>query len=518
MFSTAIIIFRETIEIAMILSVIFAATRGLTGRMLWIAGGLAAGLACAGLVAAFAETISDSLSGLGQEFFNALILFAAAVVIGSTVVWMRTHAGALSAQLKQVGQDVSSGKLPMYSLALVCGLTILREGSEIVLFIYGMVLSGQNAASIAAGSAFGVLLGIGVGVLMYYGLLRVPARYVLQVTSWMLMLLVAGLASQGVVYLSAAGYFSGLSYQVWNTSWLLSESSILGKGLHSLIGYSARPTAIQLIVYAITLAAIVGIVTLNDRKKRTMARTTALSVIAGAFALTLLGARPVLALDEIYSPNAEANELGLEYSGSTTFDHNPNKRGAEKHEFAIEYGISDRVMLQAGGTWEKDPNAPMQFHATEVEGRFQFAEQGENWVDTGVLLAYSFAGHSNAPDSVEVKFLMEKDIQKFTTRVNLGFEQQKGDNAEHGGPDYLFLASTRYRYSYYLQPGFEIQSNLGKRNEMKNFDKGEHYLGPALYGHVFSGLKFEVAYLFGASTPAANSAARVLLEYEIPLY
>jgi high-affinity iron transporter len=94
MFSTAIIIFRETIEIAMILSVIFAATRGLAGRMLWIAGGLAAGLACAGLVAAFAETISDSLSGLGQEFFNALILFAAAIVIGSTVVWMRTHAGA----------------------------------------------------------------------------------------------------------------------------------------------------------------------------------------------------------------------------------------------------------------------------------------------------------------------------------------------------------------------------------------------------------------------------------------
>lgn len=518
MFSTTIIIFRETIEIAMILSVLFAATHGLAGRVLWIAGGLAAGLAGAGLVAAFAETISDSLSGLGQEFFNALILFAAALVIGGTVVWMRTHAATLTAQLNKVGQDVSSGTLPMYSLALVCALTTLREGSEIVLFIYGMVLSGQNAVSIMAGSAIGVLLGIGVGVLMYYGLLKVPARYVLQVTSWLLMLLVAGLASQGAVYLSAAGYFPNLSYQVWNTSWLLSENGILGKGLHSLIGYSARPTAIQLIVYGITLAAIVGIVAFNDRKKRTMTRPAVLSIIAGAFALTLLGARPVLALDEIYSPNVEPNELGLEYSGSTTFDHNPDKRGAENHEFAIEYGIGERVMLQASGIWAKDPNATTQFDGTEIEGRFQFAEQGENWVDTGLLVAYKFAGHSNAPDSVEVKFLMEKDIGKFTTRVNLGFEQEKGDNAVHGGPDYVFLASTRYRYSYYLQPGIELQSDLGRRHDLGNFNNQEHYLGPALYGHLFPRLKYEVAYLFGASEPAANSAARVLLEYEIPLY
>lgn len=514
MFSTAIIIFRETIEIAMILSVLFAATSGLPGRSLWIFGGMGGGLAGAGLVAGFAETISSALSGLGQEFFNALILFAAAIVIGGTVVWMRSHAVELAKHLKRVGQDVSSGQLPMYSLALVCGLTILREGSEIVLFIYGMVLSGQSAVSIAAGSGFGLLLGIGVGMLMYFGLLQVPARYVLKVTSWMLMLLVAGLASQAVVYLSAAGYFSGLSYQVWNTSWLLSENSILGKGLHSLIGYSARPTAIQLIVYAVTLAAVIGIVAFNDRRKR----PTATLAAAAVFAAMLLGTRPAHALDEIYSPIAVPNELALEYSGSTTFDHDPDKRDAESHQLSVEYGLSDRVMVETSGTWTKDPNAPMQFDSSEVEGRFQFAEQGEDWMDSGLLVAYAFPGRSQAPNDLEVKLLLEKNLGKFTTRANVGFEWEVGQYAKDGGPDYVFLASERYRLNYYLEPAIELQSDLGQHRSLGRFDDQTHYLGPALYGHIMPHLKYEVAYLFGASEPAANSAARILLEYEMALY
>jgi high-affinity iron transporter len=514
MFSTAIIILREVIEIAMILSVLLAATHGLPGRMLWIVGGMAGGLAGAGLVATFAETISASLSGLGQEFFNALILFVAAIIIGSTVIWMRSHSAALAQHLKQVGKDVSSGKLPMYSLALVCGLTILREGSEIVLFVYGMALSGQGAVSIALGCAIGLSLGLLAGTLMYFGLLKVPARHVLQVTSWMLMLLVAGLASQAVVYLSAAGYFPNLSYQVWNTSWLLSEDNILGKGLHSLIGYSARPTAIQLIVYAGTLTVVLGIVTVNDRKKKPIA----MSVAAVAFFAMVMGAHPAYALDEIYSPNVVPNELSFEYSGSTTFDRDPNKRDAESHEFAVEYGLNDRVTLEASGTWTKDPNAPTKFDSTEVEGRFQFAEQGEDWIDTGLLVAYSFPGNSTSPHELEVKLLLEKDVGKFTTLANVGFEWQVGANAEDGGPDYVLLANERYRLNYYLEPGVEFQGDLGQRRNIGRINNQEDYVGPALYGHLMSHLKYQVAYLFGASTPASNSAARVLFEYETALY
>lgn len=263
MLSTAIVIFRETLEIAMILGVVLAATRGLSGRLPWIAGGFAAGAGGAGLVALSTGELSHAFSGLGQELFNAGVLFAAAIMIGWTVLWMHKHAREMSANLKQVGHDVATGAMPLYSLSLIVGLSLLREGSEIVLFIYGMLLSGQSAASITGGTLAGLALGITAGIMLYYGLLKIPARYALKVTSRLLILLVAGLMSQCAGFLSAAGYFSDFSTPVWDSSWLLSEDSIIGKTLHSLIGYSAEPTAIQLVFYAVTLGCIV---TLMRRK------------------------------------------------------------------------------------------------------------------------------------------------------------------------------------------------------------------------------------------------------------
>jgi len=128
-----------------------------------------------------------------------------------------------------------------------------------------MTLSGQTVSSIVIGSLIGATLGIIIGVMLYYGLLKMPARYMLSVTSWLLILLVAGLASQGAGYLSAAGYFSDLSQPLWNTSWLLSEDSIMGKMLHSLVGYSSRPSGIQLIFYVATFGGLMSITAIMNR-------------------------------------------------------------------------------------------------------------------------------------------------------------------------------------------------------------------------------------------------------------
>jgi high-affinity iron transporter len=266
MLSTAIIVFREILEIAMILGVVLAATRGLPGRALWIGLGLFGGIAGAGLVALFANAISNAASGMGQELFNALILFTAATVIGWTAIWMRTHARELVMELRQTGADVIQGKVPGFSLSLIIGLALLREGSEIVLFLYGMLLSGQSVISVTIGGVIGLALGLIVGMLLYFGLVKMSPKHMLKATGWLLILLVAGLSSQGAGYLSAAGYFSGFSTPLWNTSWLLSEDGMVGKALHSLIGYSARPTAIEAVFYVATLFGLLAIIRLIDKR------------------------------------------------------------------------------------------------------------------------------------------------------------------------------------------------------------------------------------------------------------
>ena len=256
MFSTAIIVFREVLEIALILGVVLAATRGVTGRMKWVLAGLAGGVAGSGLVALYAESISGAMDGMGQEMFNAVILFTAAFFIGWTVIWIRTHAREMTQHLKQAGQKVASGDAPLYTLSLIVGLAMLREGSEITLFIYGMIASGQAIESIASGALAGAGAGIVAGVLLYMGLIKLSTRYMLSFTSWLLMLLVAGLMAHGAGYLTAAGYFEALSNPVWNSAWLISEEGLLGQTLHALIGYTSEPTQIQLIFYGATLLGL----------------------------------------------------------------------------------------------------------------------------------------------------------------------------------------------------------------------------------------------------------------------
>ena len=40
---------------------------------------------------------------------------------------------------------------------------------------------------------------------------------------------------------------------VWDSGWLLSDSSFAGRALHTLIGYTDQPAAMQLLVYVAIL-------------------------------------------------------------------------------------------------------------------------------------------------------------------------------------------------------------------------------------------------------------------------
>src|SRR5262249_42786608 len=136
MLATAIIVFREVLEAALIVSIVLAASTGAPGRGRWVSGGVAAGVVAPGLVARFAESIADAVSGIGQELFNATILLLAVGMLGWHIIWMSRHGRELAASARAIGKAVISGSRPLYVLAVVCGLAVLRQGSETVLFLY----------------------------------------------------------------------------------------------------------------------------------------------------------------------------------------------------------------------------------------------------------------------------------------------------------------------------------------------------------------------------------------------
>jgi high-affinity iron transporter len=253
-----LIVFREVFEAGLVVGIVMAVTSGVAGRALWIAGGVTAGVLGACLVALFTGGLSELFGGSGQEIFNAGILGFAVLMLTWHNVWMSRHGRELVAELRAAGEAVAAGSKSLLALAIVVAIAVLREGSEVVLFLYG-VAAAQGGASWAmvAGGFVGLILGSLVCLMTYLGLVTIPARYLFSVTSALIALLAAGMAAQAIAFLEQADILTVGDETVWDTSWLLSDSSFLGRALHTLIGYVDQPTAMQVVVYAGTLASIV---------------------------------------------------------------------------------------------------------------------------------------------------------------------------------------------------------------------------------------------------------------------
>jgi high-affinity iron transporter len=170
-------------------------------------------------------------------------------------VWMARHGAELAGELRAAGQAVVEGKKSLLALAIVVGVAVLREGSEVVLFLYGVLAGGSDTGwSVALGGFAGLALGAMTCLLTYFGLVRIPTRALFTTTTILIALLAAGLAAQAAAFLEKANFRTAMDNIVWDSGWLLSDTSIAGKALHTLIGYTEQPTAMQLVVYLAILA------------------------------------------------------------------------------------------------------------------------------------------------------------------------------------------------------------------------------------------------------------------------
>ncbi|MES2364603.1 MAG: FTR1 family protein [Pseudomonadota bacterium] len=257
MFATAIIVFREVLEAAILIGIIAAATRSIAGRNRWLGAGIVAGLAGSALVAASTDVIAGMVNGIGQELFNASVLSIAVLMLAWHNIWMSSHGAALAAEAKNVGKSIRDGQQELSVLLVVVGLAVLREGSETVLFLYGISTSqNAGASTLLLGGLAGGLAGITVGYALYAGLLRIPMRWFFTATGMLVLLLAAGMASQAAHFLIQADLLPSLAAPIWDTSALLPMNTIPGMLLHSLIGYDPRPAGMQLIFYVFTLVSI----------------------------------------------------------------------------------------------------------------------------------------------------------------------------------------------------------------------------------------------------------------------
>jgi high-affinity iron transporter len=156
-----------------------------------------------------------------------------------------------------VGNDIRDGRRARSMLLIIVGLAVLREGSETVLFLYGIAAAESGgSASMLAGGAAGIVAGVAVGWLVYAGLLRIPLRWFFTATGVLVLFLAAGMASQAARFLIQADVLPSLATPLWDTSSWLPQSSVAGTLLHSLVGYEAQPSGMQIVFYVLVLVVI----------------------------------------------------------------------------------------------------------------------------------------------------------------------------------------------------------------------------------------------------------------------
>jgi hypothetical protein len=239
-----------------------------------------------------------------------------------------------------------------------------------------------------------------------------------------------------------------------------------------------------------------------------------------ALLVSLLAYLPAHALDRLYYPYVEQGEWELEYFGTRSVDSDPSKDDAQKQQFSIGYGVTDRWKTEVYAKYEKDPQDALAFDAYEWENIFQFTERGEYWLDIGGSLAFEWTPQTNRADAIEARLLLAKEFEDTTHLLNLKFEKEVGAG-QKAALEGALIWSSRYDYSPLFQPGFEINSDFGEI-EHGRFKDQEHYLGPTAYGKIplrvigqFDAIKYRVGYLFGVSQAASEGQAIGQLEYEI---
>lgn len=257
MFGTGLIVFRETLEAALFVGILAAATRSVAHRTRWLAMGAALGVLGSLLLAAAMEKISNWANGFGQDVVNVTILSVALLMLAWHTIWVSAHAREMTEDARRLGNDAAEGMGTLWAVALAVAMTVLREGAETVLFVAGLVSgSAEGMGSLMLGAALGLMLGVAVGWLIYSGLGKVQPRRLFGITNVLILLLAGSLASQLARTLQQADWLHWLSDTAWDSSSLISNDSLLGMLMHGVVGYDSSPSQLQVLFYVLTSVLI----------------------------------------------------------------------------------------------------------------------------------------------------------------------------------------------------------------------------------------------------------------------
>ncbi len=255
MLSSVIIVLKEFLEASLIISLLLILQKKFVPYRLWLAAIFPLSILGATLFSYYFQAVSEAFEGSGQEIINGALLICTSMGLALQILF--THYVTPSAVSKGTLQ-----KFPMLSMILslsalgIAGFSITREGAEVIIYLQGVITNPHyKLSSMIVGSVIGGGLGICIGILIFVCLYALPSRPLMTLITILLILITAGLVAEALQNFIQANLLLA-DAPLWDSSTVLSESSITGQLLHAIFAYEATPTQEEVLAWLITVISL----------------------------------------------------------------------------------------------------------------------------------------------------------------------------------------------------------------------------------------------------------------------
>lgn len=241
---------REGVEIALVITILLGYLRS-TGqrryfRAIWLGVGVAAAICLA--IGAGLEIASRELDSQVVEGFEGFTMLFAVALLTAMAFWMKRQSRGISAELRaHVDQALGAGSVA--ALVLLAASSVGREGLETTLFLFAGSATAGAGLNFVLGGVLGFAAAAFIGAGIYHGSSRIPLKPFFTISGVVVIVLAAGLASNGLAHLHESGLLANLGSRPWDTDTLVASTSTLGQFLNTLLGYDSAPALSQIVLY-----------------------------------------------------------------------------------------------------------------------------------------------------------------------------------------------------------------------------------------------------------------------------
>ncbi len=252
--NSVIIILREVLEASLLISVLLVFSKQLNLSYRWIVWALVIGFSGAFFYAANISSVSGWFDGVGQELTNALLQQGIFILLLFIIILV----------VLQFRRKNANTHILTIMMGLIVSLAIIREGSEIFIYLTNFTQAKDLFLIVISGAVIGAGIGCSIGIIVYYLLCNIASRWSLNVGSVLLILIAAGMVSQASLLLIQADWLPS-QLPLWDSSDFISEQSVIGQLLYAVIGYEATPTPIQAGLYCGALTLLISLFLLTGK-------------------------------------------------------------------------------------------------------------------------------------------------------------------------------------------------------------------------------------------------------------